>query len=78
MKQTKNMREQEKRSARLRVTEKIAYLTGIKYNTKRYKFGGFFTTLQLEKILKQLDNYARLLGEIHRNYPDLKRYCDEL
>ena len=45
----------EKTSARLRASERVAELVGFKYDTERYQYGGFFTTYELEMIIKELE-----------------------
>ena len=42
-------------SARLRATEKIAQLCGFEYDLKQYPYGGFFSTFELEQIIKKLE-----------------------
>jgi len=51
------MASKEKTSPRLRATLKIAKLAGFKYDNSitGYKFGGFFSTYQLEKIAEKLE-----------------------
>ena len=50
----------ERRSARLRATERVAELAGVEYDIKRYPYGGFFDTFQLEKIAELLESHHRL------------------
>jgi len=52
-----------KTSARLRTTLKIAEQCGFKYNSKRFKFGGFFNTLELEKISEKIGTLQDQLKE---------------
>ena len=50
-----SLQDREKRSPRLRRTEEIAQICDFEYNTLRFKYGGFFSVFQMEKIRRVLD-----------------------
>jgi hypothetical protein len=53
-----------KTSARLRVSESLASLVGFKYDSKRYPYGGFFSTWELEKITEKLKSDKELIERL--------------
>lgn len=71
MKEAIDMKSHEKTSARLRISERIAELSGFKYDVKRYPYGGFFTQLQLEKIEEKLKELKKIDDE--HTHPDDRR-----
>jgi len=42
-------------SARLRATIKVSNLVGLKYDTKKNPYGGFYTVLELERIVEKIE-----------------------
>jgi hypothetical protein len=57
--EVKNEKGDIKTSGRLRATLRVAELAGFKYDDKRYKYGGFLSTYELEKIGRMLEEFKR-------------------
>lgn len=58
----KNVREEH--SAKLRFTERIAELCAFPYQNDSHKYGGFFTSYQLETIARTIENLKTKVAEL--------------
>jgi len=63
----------EQRSTRLRKTEEIAKICDFDYNTRKLKYGGFFSVYQCDKIVSTIEKLQARIKELETEKAIIER-----